>query len=114
MTELRWWVLDDPSVLDAAEQIAFGRRFGEVTPAHPTLPAAIPEHPEILVLDSHEAQALGGTEIASLWHTDVTFVPNPPMGVILGREQKDWIQPGDEYRVEIEGLGLLSNTVVSG
>ena len=66
-----------------AEQIAFGRRFGDVTPAHPTLPAAIPEHPEILVLDSQEAQALGGTEIASLWHTDVTFVPNPPMGVIL-------------------------------
>jgi len=65
------------------EQIAFGRRFGEVTPAHPTLPAALPEHPEILVLDSDESQSLGGTEIASLWHTDVTFVPNPPMGAIL-------------------------------
>lgn len=32
-----------------------------------------------------------------------------PMGVILGREQKDWIRPGDEYRVEIEGLGSLVN-----
>ena len=32
-----------------------------------------------------------------------------PMGVILGREEKDWIRPGDEYRVEIEGLGSLVN-----
>ena len=32
-----------------------------------------------------------------------------PMGVILGREKKDWIQPGDEYRVEVEGLGSLVN-----
>ena len=32
-----------------------------------------------------------------------------PMGVILGREKKDWIRPGDEYRVEIEGLGSLVN-----
>jgi taurine dioxygenase len=81
---LRWKVVFfRDQKIGPAEQIAFGRRFGDVTPAHPTLPAAIPEHPEILVLDSQEAQALGGTEIASLWHTDVTFVPNPPMGVIL-------------------------------
>ena len=81
---LRWKVVFfRDQTIGPAEQIAFGRRFGDVTPAHPTLPAAIPEHPEILVLDSQEAQALGGTEIASLWHTDVTFVPNPPMGVIL-------------------------------
>lgn len=81
---LRWKVLFfRDQKLTRAQQIAFGRRFGDVTPAHPTLPAAFPEHPEILVLDSEQAQALGGTEIASLWHTDVTFVPNPPMGAIL-------------------------------
>jgi taurine dioxygenase len=81
---LRWKVVFfRDQRIGPAEQIAFGQRFGEVTPAHPTLPAAIPEHPEILVLDSEEAVALGGTEIASLWHTDVTFVPNPPMGAIL-------------------------------
>ncbi len=69
------------------QQIAFGRQFGEVTPAHPTLPAAIPEHPEILVLDNEayaRAEGTGqGPSIESRWHTDVTFVPNPPMGSIL-------------------------------
>ena len=81
---LRWKVIFfRDQRISQAQQIAFGRRFGEVTPAHPTLPAAFPEHPEILLLDSEQAQALGGTEIASLWHTDVTFVPNPPMGAIL-------------------------------
>ena len=69
------------------QHIAFGRLFGEVTPAHPTLPAMFPEHPEILLLDN---QAIAGAEsngkgpsIESRWHTDVTFVPNPPMASIL-------------------------------
>lgn len=69
------------------QHIAFGRQFGELTPAHPTLPAAFPEHPEILLLDNQafSKQERGGEapRIASLWHTDVTFVPNPPMGSIL-------------------------------
>jgi len=75
--------------LDPASHIAFGRLFGEVTPAHPTLPAMIPEHPEILVLGRrNEAMDEEGRDrdqpaIDSLWHTDVTFVPNPPMASIL-------------------------------
>jgi alpha-ketoglutarate-dependent sulfate ester dioxygenase len=80
--------------LSQDQHIAFGRQFGEVTPAHPTLPPAFPDHPEILLLDN---QAFGKAEakdsgskaksmapsIESRWHTDVTFVPNPPMGSIL-------------------------------
>ncbi len=80
--------------LTQEQHIAFGRQFGEVTPAHPTLPAAFPEHPEILLLDNQafgkaEAKDAGGKAktmaptIESRWHTDVTFVPNPPMGSIL-------------------------------
>jgi taurine dioxygenase len=69
------------------QHIAFGRQFGEVTPAHPTLPAAFPEHPEILLLDNQayaKAEKDGqGPSIENRWHTDVTFVPNPPMGSIL-------------------------------
>jgi alpha-ketoglutarate-dependent taurine dioxygenase len=74
--------------LDPASHIAFGRLFGEVTPAHPTLPA-IPEHPEILVLGrrneamDEEGRGREQPAIDSLWHTDVTFVPNPPMASIL-------------------------------
>lgn len=77
--------------LTQEQHIAFGRQFGEVTPAHPTLPAAFPEHPEILLLDNQalmqrekeEDRSSTGPSIESRWHTDVTFVPNPPMGSIL-------------------------------
>jgi taurine dioxygenase len=73
--------------LTQEQHIAFGRQFGEVTPAHPTLPAAFPEHPEILLLDNQAYAAAEGTgkgpSIENRWHTDVTFVPNPPMGSIL-------------------------------
>jgi taurine dioxygenase len=80
------------------QHVAFGRAFGEVTPAHPTLPAAFPDHPEILLLDNERfaraemtsgrgegdrGEGRGGPSIESRWHTDVTFVPNPPMGSIL-------------------------------
>jgi alpha-ketoglutarate-dependent taurine dioxygenase len=73
------------------QHLAFGRQFGEPTPAHPTLPAAFPDRPEILLLDNEAFMkrekegggASGGPSIESRWHTDVTFVPNPPMGSIL-------------------------------
>lgn len=35
-----------------------------------------------------------------------------PEGVILGMENKQWMKPGDEYVVEIEGLGRLVNKMV--
>lgn len=63
--------------LDAHGQVAFARRFGEVTTAHPTVPS-LPEHPEILDLDYGRTVAR-----ANNWHTDVTFVDRPPLGSIL-------------------------------
>jgi taurine dioxygenase len=47
------------------------------------IPPAFPEHPEILLLDNQGASNLGGALIESRWHTDVTFVLNPPMASIL-------------------------------
>jgi len=41
------------------------------------------------------------------------IITGTPKGVILGREEKDWIRPGDEYTVEITGLGRLSNQFVN-
>ena len=35
-----------------------------------------------------------------------------PEGVILGMDPKVWLQPGDEYIVEVEGLGKLVNRMV--
>ena len=81
---LKWKVIffrDQP--ITAAQQIAFGRQFGDVTPAHPTLPPEMPEFPEVLVLDNKAIAKGRGPSIESRWHTDVTFVPNPPMGSIL-------------------------------
>lgn len=63
--------------LDTDGQIAFARRFGEVTTAHPTLPP-LSEYPAVLDLDSSKTSAR-----ANQWHTDVTFVDRPPLGSIL-------------------------------
>jgi alpha-ketoglutarate-dependent taurine dioxygenase len=83
-TLLRWKVVffRDQHITQA-EHIGFGRRFGDVTPAHPTLPPAFPDHPEILLLDNDGSASLDGPLIESRWHTDVTFVVNPPMASIL-------------------------------
>ena len=84
---LRWKVVffRDQHVTQS-QHVAFGRLFGTVTPAHPTLPAVFPDHPEILSLDNQATlykKDEGAGLIESRWHTDVTFVPNPPMGSIL-------------------------------
>lgn len=63
--------------IDAKGQVAFARRFGEVTTAHPTVPS-LPEHPEVLDLDYGRTATR-----ANNWHTDVTFVDRPPLGSIL-------------------------------
>ncbi|MBD2068761.1 TauD/TfdA family dioxygenase [Leptolyngbya sp. FACHB-671] len=63
--------------LNAAGHVAFARRFGEITTAHPTLPPLV-EHTEVLDLD-YGRTATRSNE----WHTDVTFVDRPPLGSIL-------------------------------
>lgn len=63
--------------LDAKGQVAFARRFGEVTTAHPTVPS-LPDHPAVLDLDYGRTAAR-----ANNWHTDVTFVDRPPLGSVL-------------------------------
>ncbi len=61
--------------LSPQAQAAFAGRFGEVTEAHPVLPA-IEGSPQVLAIDSREDRA-------AWWHTDVTFVQNPPFGSML-------------------------------
>jgi alpha-ketoglutarate-dependent sulfate ester dioxygenase len=63
--------------LDADGQVAFARRFGELTTAHPTVPS-LPEKLEVLDLNYGRT-----TSRANNWHTDVTFVDRPPLGSIL-------------------------------
>jgi taurine dioxygenase len=63
--------------LDAKGQVAFARRFGEVTTAHPTVPS-LADNPEVLDLNYGKTVAR-----ANNWHTDVTFVDSPPLGSVL-------------------------------
>jgi alpha-ketoglutarate-dependent taurine dioxygenase len=61
--------------LDDAGQQRFARQFGELTSAHPTI-AAIDGAPNVLPVDSERGRA-------NHWHTDVTFVLNPPQASTL-------------------------------
>lgn len=62
--------------LDPASHLAFARRLGPVTTAHPTIPA-LPGHDHVFELDSSKGAR------ANVWHTDVTFVSRPPRASIL-------------------------------
>ncbi len=57
--------------LDDAGQVRFASRFGELTTAHPTVPA-IEGRPNVLPVNGEEGIR------ANNWHTDVTFVVSPP------------------------------------
>ena len=86
---LRWRVLffRDQSI-GHAEQIAFARRFGELTPGHPHADA--PDgYPEIFVVDRRKFDEDYGSSRVNFdqeWHSDVTPALNPPFGSILRAE----------------------------
>ena len=56
--------------LDDAGQQRFASYFGELTTAHPTV-SALNGAPNVLSVDSERG-------VSNHWHTDVTFVLNPP------------------------------------
>jgi taurine dioxygenase len=72
--------------LSPDELVALGRRLGPLTPAHPVLPPLDAEHPELLEIDAtrsrHDPRYRDEWE-NDTWHTDLSFVPDPPLGSIL-------------------------------
>ncbi|MEV7231865.1 TauD/TfdA family dioxygenase [Polymorphospora sp. NPDC051019] len=56
-------------------RVAFGRRFGRLE-VHPYLPH-LEGHPEIQIIDSEQDGKI------PIWHTDMTYTTNPPVGSIL-------------------------------
>jgi alpha-ketoglutarate-dependent sulfate ester dioxygenase len=73
--------------VDHAQQVAFTRRFGKVTLAHPHEDKPPEGFPEILPIDSRRYKAKIGEKKKSTydngWHTDVTALINPPAASIL-------------------------------
>ncbi|MFD3839632.1 TauD/TfdA dioxygenase family protein [Streptomyces sp. NPDC058642] len=67
-------VFDEVNLDDEGQQ-AFARHFGDLTTAHPTVPA-VDGVPNVLPVDSEQGSA-------NHWHTDVTFVLNPPQASTL-------------------------------
>ncbi len=64
--------------ITADQQMAFGRRFGELT-VHPFSPRD-EEAPELIVFDNDADNPPWGTDV---WHSDETFRAEPPMGTML-------------------------------
>jgi alpha-ketoglutarate-dependent taurine dioxygenase len=108
--------------LDPTQHVAFARSFGELTPAHPVIPG-IKGFPEVFEIDYTSAR--GQFKSAGItarnedlaWHSDVTFVENPPLGSILNAVV---IPPagGDtmfsDQRAAYEGLSESMRTFVDG
>jgi taurine dioxygenase len=71
--------------LGHAGQIAFAKRFGDVTYAHPHEDDPIEGFPEILPIDRRRYDSKYGRRYSyeSRWHTDVTAAVNPPAASIL-------------------------------
>lgn len=68
-------VFREANVLDDDAQVRFAGRFGPLTNAHPTV-ASVAGKPSVLPVDSENGSA-------NNWHTDVTFVVNPPQASTL-------------------------------
>jgi alpha-ketoglutarate-dependent taurine dioxygenase len=69
LNEHKVLVFRDVELDDAAQQ-QFASSFGDLTSAHPTVPSLDGE-PNVLAVDSDR-------NVANHWHTDVTFIVNPP------------------------------------
>lgn len=64
--------------ISTEDQMAFGRRFGELT-VHPFAPNA-DDAPELIVFDNDADNPPWGTDV---WHSDETFRAEPPLGTML-------------------------------
>lgn len=70
--------------IDADQQVAFSRWFGPYSPVPFIEPT--PEHPEVIAV-VREASETQRFTFGSLWHSDFSFLPEPPMGSILYAQQ---------------------------
>jgi taurine dioxygenase len=86
IAEIRRALLDHAVVffrgqsLTPDQQVAFSRRFGPYSPVPFIEPVA--GHPEVIAV-VREASEQQGFAFGGVWHSDFSFLPEPPMGSIL-------------------------------
>jgi len=72
----------DQQPIPPENQIALGRRFGELH-AHPAAPTH-PDYPEIFVIHTHKDSKIAN---GNTWHSDVSCDETPPLGTMLQLHQ---------------------------
>lgn len=75
LNEHKALVFRDANIRTDEDQVRFASRFGPLTTAHPTV-ASVKGADNVLPVDSEDGSA-------NNWHTDVTFVLNPPQASTL-------------------------------
>jgi 2-keto-4-pentenoate hydratase/2-oxohepta-3-ene-1,7-dioic acid hydratase in catechol pathway len=59
-------------------------------------------------------------QIVSYLSKDMTLLPGTviitgtPEGVGMGRTPQRWLKPGDVCEIELEGVGVLKNSIIAG
>lgn len=66
--------------ISPAQQIAFGKRFGDLH-VHPFIPS-LPGHDEIIRLWAETGEN-DNLRLANSWHPDLSYTDNPPLAAIL-------------------------------
>jgi taurine dioxygenase len=66
--------------LSPEQQVAFSRRFGPYSPV--PFVEAVAGHPEVIAVVRDPSEQ-AGLVFGGLWHSDFSFLPEPPMGSIL-------------------------------
>lgn len=78
--------------LDPATQIAFTRRFGPVEPHPLNTRKGITEFPELLVLENRTGIRSARN---NFWHSDISFMEEPPLGSVLHAREVPGAGKGD-------------------